>query len=117
MLLFQWANYVVARLVSVLINNTLSWAGEGSREAPCGAAPIYCEEPTAPRSLGTSPGGLTPRRAGSPALVGVVALPCAGAQGGCPAGQLDRGWGTPGLEQESRDWLAPGRRWHRTGMG
>lgn len=44
-------------------------------------------------------------------LVGVVAVPCAGETGGCPIGHLD----TPWLGQESRDWLAPGRRWHGTG--
>lgn len=51
-LLSQWANYAAARLVSVLINNTLSWAGQGSREAPCGAATADCGEPTAPAARG-----------------------------------------------------------------
>lgn len=61
-----------------------------------------------PRSPGTPPGGLTPPRAGNPALVSMVVMPCAGTRGGCPTGHLDGGWGTIGLhqqllEQESRD--------------
>lgn len=85
MLRSQWANYAAARLVSVLINNTLSWAGESSREAPCGAAAADCGEPTTPRSSpqpGDIPGGL-PRRC--------LAWGCAMCRG---AGWLSR-W-TPG---------------------
>lgn len=88
-LLSQWANYAAARLVSVLINNTLPWAGQpGGPVRGC-----YCRlwGAHSPRSPGTSPGGLTPPRAGNPALVSMVVMPCAGTRGGCPAGHLDGG--------------------------
>lgn len=55
MLLSQWTNYVAARL----IHNTLSWAGLGSRGAPCGAAAAHCGEPAAPQP-GDTPGRARP---------------------------------------------------------